>query len=134
MNYNPHMPSEFKRIVLWTVIVMMAIMLWTVLRYYGLAHLPREITYSRFLDEVRAKQVSKIKIRRHTEVSGIYRDTQRGHFYTWVPANDPDLYRLLSANGVETEVDESLSLDLDRSMASCSNLHALLSAIPISAT
>jgi ATP-dependent Zn protease len=86
---------------------MMALILWTVLRYYGLAHLPGEITYSQFLDEVRAKQVSKIRFRKHNEVTGTYREAQRGQFYTWVPANDPELYGLLSANGVETEVDES---------------------------
>ncbi|MEZ5399926.1 MAG: ATP-dependent metallopeptidase FtsH/Yme1/Tma family protein [Bryobacteraceae bacterium] len=66
------------------------------------------ISYSRFLNEVEAGQVGRIVIRRQTHVEGEYLDN-RGRFRARVPSNDPDLYWTLRENGVDMEIDESVS-------------------------
>jgi ATP-dependent Zn protease len=93
-----------KRIAFLALFAAINLLAWLAFRRYADAETP-SISYSRFLNEVEAGQVARVRIEGQTRVTGDYLDN-RGRFRTRVPSNDPDLYWTLRENGVDMEIDE----------------------------
>ncbi len=98
--------SNVKTAVFWVMLACLAVLVWYVVRT-GKTHVEQPLSFSQFMDAVEAGKVKQVSIAGN-EVHGAYRDDQTG-LRTLIPANYPDLYKLLREKGVNVEIKDTSS-------------------------
>ncbi len=98
------MNSNIKTAIFWVVLICIAVLLWTVVRTGG-HRAEKQITLTDFMNQVEAGKVKKVTIS-GTEVHGDYNNENAG-FHTYIPANYPDVYKLLQEKNVDVDIKEA---------------------------
>ncbi|HEV8524226.1 MAG TPA: ATP-dependent zinc metalloprotease FtsH [Terriglobales bacterium] len=101
------MNSTVKTIVFWLVIVLSCVLLWQVVKAGGSGSKEREVSFSEFMSQVDQGNVAEVTIL-NTEVRGKYRNDKTG-FRTTVPANYPDMIKMLRDKNVLISVKDGQS-------------------------
>ena len=96
------MSSNVKMLVFWAVLIGLAIVLFTVMRPGQ--DKERPISVTEFVTRIKEGQVKEVAIA-GTEVKGVFTNGQA--FRTEIPANFPDIYRMLTEGGVKFDYKES---------------------------
>jgi len=100
------MNSNVKTAVFWVVLIMVVVLFWTVVRT-GQRRADRQLTFTQFTNDVKAGKVKDVTIN-GMEVHGSYKDDNAG-LHTLIPANYPDIYKLLQDNNVNIDIKETNS-------------------------
>ena len=98
------MNSNVKTAVFWVVLICVAVLLWTVVRS-GQTRTAQQYTFTEFLAEVEAGRISEITVSGN-EVQGKMKD-DNSPLQTVIPANYPDIYKLLQDKGVNVDIEKS---------------------------
>jgi cell division protease FtsH len=98
--------SNIKTLVFWVVLVVLAVLLFAVVRT-GKTPQEQTLTFTEFMDKVAEGQVAKVEIT-GTEVHGVFQNPNMG-LHTFVPANYPDLYKLLAEKKVNVTFKDTSS-------------------------
>ena len=98
------MNSNVKTAVFWVVLICVAVLLWTVVRT-GQTRTEQEYSFTEFLSEVEAGRISEITVSGN-EVQGKMKD-DNVPMRTVIPANYPDIYKLLQDKSVNVEIKKS---------------------------
>jgi cell division protease FtsH len=93
--------SNIKTAVFWVVLILVAVLLWTVVRAGGQGG-EKQITYTEFMREVDAGRVKSVTITSNNEVQGVYQNEQQ-RLRTTLPANYPDAIKRIEERGVIIE-------------------------------
>ncbi len=96
------MNSTVKQVVFWLVIVLSGVLLWQVVRAGNNGVKEREINFSQFMSDVDQGKVKDVTLT-GSEVRGQY-NTEKAAFHTTVPANYPDMIKILRDKGVNITV------------------------------
>ena len=96
------MNSTVKTVVFWLVIVLSGVLLWQVVKAGNSGQKEREINFSEFMSQVDQSNVSEVTIL-NSEVRGKFKN-DKAPFHTTVPANYPDMYKILRDKGVNITV------------------------------
>ncbi|MGH9394528.1 MAG: ATP-dependent metallopeptidase FtsH/Yme1/Tma family protein, partial [Terriglobales bacterium] len=99
------MNSTTKSIVLWVVLVVAALVLWQMIKLGGTAGKVKEINFSQFMSQAQSGNVSTVTIT-GDDVQGQVHTPKDETFHTVIPANYPDLYKILQDKGVSTNIKE----------------------------
>jgi cell division protease FtsH len=100
------MNSNVKTAIFWVVLIMVVVLFWTVVRQ-GHGRADRPLTFTQFLNDVKANKVKDVTIN-GMEVHGTYKDDNSG-LHTLIPANYPDIYKQLQESGVNIDIKEANS-------------------------
>ena len=96
------MNSTVKTIIFWVFILACLVLLWQIVqKSTGMSH-DREISFSQFMQDGQQGKISDVTIT-NSEVRGHYA-TDREAFHTTVPANYPDMFKILQDNHVTITV------------------------------
>ncbi|MGO9259776.1 MAG: ATP-dependent metallopeptidase FtsH/Yme1/Tma family protein, partial [Bryobacteraceae bacterium] len=95
------MSSNVKMLVFWAVLIGLAIVLFTVMRPGQ--EKERQVSVTEFVSRIKEGKVKEVSIA-GTEVKGTFTD---GPFRTEIPANFPDIYRMLTDAGIKFDYKES---------------------------
>jgi cell division protease FtsH len=95
--------SAAKNIIFWVLMVALTLVIWAVVRSNTGEH-PAEPTFSDFMDWVNKDTVREVTIS-GTDVTGTKKDNTK--FKTTIPANYPDLYKILQDKNVQTTIKDS---------------------------
>ena len=98
------MNATIKTLIFWIVILCSAVVLWQVVKTNDSTKAVPEISYSQFLSEVSAGQVTRVRISR-SQAEGTYRDGRS--FRVIVPNSQEPMLATLEAKGVEIWYTES---------------------------
>ena len=93
--------NNLRNLALWIVIALLLVFLFNLFQGAGTQSTASAITYSKFTEQVAAKQVKKVTFQ-GDQVKGELVSGQP--FVTTVPTNDTTLWPVLKANNVETAV------------------------------
>ena len=96
------MNSTVKTVVFWLVIVLSGVLLWQVVKAGNSGPKERGINFSEFMSQVDQGNVSEVTIN-SSEVRGKFKNEKAG-FTVTVPANYPDMYKILQEHGVNITV------------------------------
>ena len=99
------MNSTVKQVVFWLVIILSGILLWQVVRVNGPGVKERDINFSQFISDVNQGKVQDVSIS-GSEVHGHYNDG-KNTFHTTVPANYPDMYKMLQDKNVSMSIKDT---------------------------
>ena len=99
------MNSTVKTIVFWVVMLATALLLWQVVKTGNPAK-ERELSFTDFMNNVEQGNIAEVTIYGSSEVRGQFKK-DGAHLKTVVPANYPDLIRILREKGVVITVKES---------------------------
>jgi cell division protease FtsH len=94
--------STVKTVVFWLVIVLSAFLLWQVVKNSSGGQKDKEINLSQFTADVNQGNVSEVTINGQ-EVRGKYKN-DKSQFHVTIPANYPDVYKILQDKGVQVNV------------------------------
>ena len=94
------MNSAVKNIIFWVLMVALTLVIWAVVRSNSGPH-PAQPTFSDFMDSVNKDAVQEVTIT-GTDVTGTKKDGTK--FKTTIPANYPDLYKILQDKNVKTTI------------------------------
>jgi cell division protease FtsH len=95
--------STVKTVVFWLVIVLSAVLLWQVVKAGSSGPKEKTINFSEFMSSVNQGKIAEVTIT-GTEVRGKFKDDPKQGFNTTVPANYPDMFKVLQEKGVNTTV------------------------------
>jgi len=98
--------STVKTIIFWVIILACLVLLWNVVQKNTGMGKDKEVPFSQFLSEAQAGQVSDVTVV-NSEVHGHYRNDAKEQFHTTVPANYPDMYKILQDNKVSTTIKDT---------------------------
>ena len=101
------MNSTVKTVVFWLVIVLSGVLLWQVVKAGSSGTKEREINFSEFLSQVDQSNVTEVTMIGQ-EVRGKFKNDKAG-FHTTVPANYPDMYKILQDKKVNITVKDPAS-------------------------
>src|SRR6201985_433418 len=97
--------STVKTIIFWVFILACLVLLWQIVqKSTGMSH-DREISFSQFMQDGQQGKISDVTIT-NSEVRGHYA-TDREAFHTMVPANYPDMFKILQDNHVSITVKDA---------------------------
>jgi cell division protease FtsH len=97
--------STVKTIIFWVFILACLVLLWQIVqKSTGMSH-DREISFSQFMQDGQQGKISDVTII-NSEVRGHYA-TDREAFHTTVPANYPDMFKILQDNHVTITVKDT---------------------------
>ncbi|HET7840226.1 MAG TPA: ATP-dependent zinc metalloprotease FtsH [Terriglobia bacterium] len=99
------MNSAAKNIIFWVLMVALTLVIWAVVRQSGSEH-PADLTFSDFMDAVNKDTVKDVQIS-GTDVNGSKKDGSK--FKSTIPANYPDLYKILQDKNVRTTIKDNSS-------------------------
>ncbi|HXR98002.1 MAG TPA: ATP-dependent zinc metalloprotease FtsH [Terriglobales bacterium] len=99
------MNSTVKTVVLWVVLVAVAVVLWQVVKVGGTAAKEQEISFSQFMNQAQDGNVTAVTITGN-DVHGQVRTPKDETFHSVIPANYPDLYKILQDKGVAVNIKE----------------------------
>ncbi|HUK86277.1 MAG TPA: ATP-dependent zinc metalloprotease FtsH [Terriglobales bacterium] len=97
------MNSTVKTVIFWLVIILSGVLLWQVVKAGGNAPKVREISFSEFMTAVNQGNVEKVEVN-GAEVKGNLRNDKSTTFHSVVPANYPDMYKVMQDKGVMVTV------------------------------
>jgi len=98
--------STVKTIIFWVIILACLVLLWSVVQKNTGMGKDKEVTFSQFLTESQAGQVNDVTVV-NSEVHGHYKNDAKEQFHTTVPANYPDMYKILQENKVNTTIKDT---------------------------
>jgi cell division protease FtsH len=99
--------STLKTILFWVAIAVSGVLLWmVVVRAGAVGQKEKEINFSEFMTEVDAGNVAEVTITA-AEVRGKFRNDPKATFHTTVPANYPDMIKILRDKGVNIIVKDA---------------------------
>jgi cell division protease FtsH len=98
--------STVKTIIFWVIILACLVLLWSVVQKNTGMGKDKEVTFSQFLTESQAGQVNDVTVV-NSEVHGHYKNDAKEQFHTTVPANYPDMYKILQDNKVNTTIKDT---------------------------
>ncbi len=98
------MNSTVKTVVFWLVILLSAVLLWTVVKNSSGGQKEKDINFTQFLSDVNQSNVAKVTITGQ-QVKGEYKD--KTPFHTTVPSNYPDMYKTLNEKGVAVNIGDT---------------------------
>jgi cell division protease FtsH len=101
------MNSNVKTAIFWVVLIMVVVLFYTVMRS-GQHHSERNLTFTQFINDVKAGKVKDVTINT-MDVHGTYKEDNNSGLHTLIPANYPDIYKLLQDNGVNIDIKETNS-------------------------
>jgi cell division protease FtsH len=81
------------------------VLLWQVVRA-AKTRPDKAISFTEFVSDVEAGKVKKVSISNGVDVKGSYKDNS-ADLHTLIPANYPDIYKILQDKGVEIEIKEA---------------------------
>ena len=93
--------NNLRNLALWIVIALLLVLLFNLFQGTGTQPTASAISYSKFTEQVQAKQVKKVTFQ-GDQVKGEMASGQP--FVTTVPTNDTTLWPTLKANNVDTAV------------------------------
>jgi cell division protease FtsH len=97
--------STVKTIIFWVFILACLVLLWQIVqKSTGMSH-DREISFSQFMQDAQGSKISDVTVI-NSEVHGHYA-TDREAFHTTVPANYPDMFKILQDNKVGITVKDT---------------------------
>jgi cell division protease FtsH len=99
--------STVKTVVFWLVIVLSGVLLWQVVKAGSSGAKEKEINFSEFLSQVDQGNVTEATLSGQ-DVRGKYKNDKAG-FHTTVPANYPDMYKILQDKKVNITVKDPQS-------------------------
>ena len=99
------MTSNVNKLIFWVVIICLAVILYTVVGR-GKGKPEVNLAFSQFLSEVEAGRIKSVKIS-GTEVKGQFVDDSQGPMRTLIPANYPEVYKILREKNVAMEMQEA---------------------------
>ena len=99
------MNSNIKTGIFWIILACVAILLWQVVKQ-AKTRPDKQLSFTQFVSEVDAGKIEKVTISNATDVKGVYKD-RSADLHTLIPANYPDIYKILQDKGVEIEVKDS---------------------------
>ena len=101
------MNSTLKTILFWVAIAVSGVLLWmVVVRAGAVGQKEKEINFSEFMTQVDASNVAEVTITA-AEVRGKFRNDPKATFHTTVPANYPDMIKILRDKGVNIIVKDA---------------------------
>ena len=92
------MNSTVKSILFWVFILACLVLLWQIVQKSTSNGKDQEISFSTFMDDARQGQVQDVTITNST-VTGHFRNSKDNGFHTTVPANYPDMIKVLREKG-----------------------------------
>ncbi len=104
------MSSNVNKLIFWLVIACLVIILYTVVKP-GNKKVEQPLTFSQFLKAVEAGKIKTVQITAN-EVKGTFVDEAEGTLKTLIPANFPDVYKLLRDKDVNVEIKEASNANL----------------------
>ena len=99
------MNSTVKQAVFWLVIVLSGVLLWQVVKAGNNGVKDREINFSQFMNDVDQAKVKDVTLT-GPDVRGQYAN-EKASFHTTVPANYPDMIKILRDKGVNITVKDA---------------------------
>ncbi len=99
------MNSTVKQVVFWLVIVLSGVLLWQVVKAGNNGVKEREINFSQFMNDVDQAKVKDVTLT-GPDVRGQYAN-EKASFHTTVPANYPDMIKILRDKGVNITVKDA---------------------------
>jgi cell division protease FtsH len=84
--------STVKTVVFWLVILLSAVLLWTVVKNSSGGQKDKEVNWTQFMSDVNQGNIAKVSVNGQ-QVKGEYKD--KTQFHTTVPLNYPDMYKTL---------------------------------------
>ncbi len=100
------MNSTVKTIIFWVIILACLVLLWNVVQKNTGVGKDKEVPFSQFLSEAQTGLVNDVTVV-NSEVHGHYRNDAKEQFHTIVPANYPDMYKVLQDNKVSTTIKDT---------------------------
>jgi cell division protease FtsH len=97
--------SNIKTGIFWVILACVLVLLWQVVRA-AKTRPDKAITFTEFVSDVDAGKVKKVSISNGIDVKGAYKDNS-ADLHTLIPANYPDIYKILQDKGVEIEIKEA---------------------------
>jgi len=97
--------STVKSIVLWVVLIAVAVVLWQMVKVGGSSSKEQEINFSQFMSQAQEGNVTSVTITGN-DVHGQVHTPKDQSFHTIIPANYPDLYKILQDKGVSVNIKE----------------------------
>jgi cell division protease FtsH len=97
--------SAAKNIIFWVLMVALTLVIWAVVRSNTSEH-PADLTFTDFMDSVNKDAVREVTIA-GTDVNGVKKDNSK--FKTTIPANYPDLYKILQDKDVKVTIKDTSS-------------------------
>jgi cell division protease FtsH len=94
--------STVKTIVFWLVIVVSGVLLWQVVKTGGAGAKEKEINFTEFMSQVDQGNVQSVVLM-NSDVRGTFRN-EKVNFHTTVPANYPDMIKVLRDRNVNITV------------------------------
>ncbi|MGH3181282.1 MAG: ATP-dependent zinc metalloprotease FtsH, partial [Streptosporangiaceae bacterium] len=91
--------------MLWVVLIAVAVVLWQMVKLGGTASKEQEVSFSQFMSEAQGGNVSSVTITGN-DVHGQVHTPKDQAFHTVIPANYPDLYKILQDKGVSVNIKE----------------------------
>jgi len=98
--------STVKTVVFWMVIVLSGVLLWQVVKAGGGGPKERDVNFSEFMSQVEQGNVRDVTLL-NTEVRGKLRNDDKTTFRTTVPANYPDMIKVLRDRNVNITVKDA---------------------------
>ncbi|HYL92924.1 MAG TPA: ATP-dependent metallopeptidase FtsH/Yme1/Tma family protein, partial [Alphaproteobacteria bacterium] len=100
------MNSTGKTVLVWVTLFLVAAGLWKMISTGATTAKDQDVSYSEFMDQVAQNNVSDVYII-NDEAHGHFRN--KTAFHAIVPANNPEMLRILAANKVDTRFKSSQS-------------------------
>src|SRR5271154_6982373 len=91
--------STVKTIIFWVFILACLVLLWQIVQKSTGMSKDREISFSQFMQDGQQGKISDVTVANVNEVHGHYA-SDREAFHTTVPANYPDMFKILQDNKV----------------------------------
>ena len=101
------MNSNIKTIIFWVFLICIAVLLWQVIRS-GKTKPEKAINFTEFVNYVQAGKVKNVSMTGN-DIHGEFTDAGQGGFHTLVPANYPDVTRMLLEKNVVIDVKDASS-------------------------
>ena len=99
------MNSNIKTGIFWVILACVLVLLWQVVK--AAKDKPeKNITFTEFIADVQADKVKKVSISGSIDVKGAYKDNS-AVLHTTIPANYPEIYKILQDKGVEIDIKEA---------------------------
>src|SRR5437588_11464863 len=91
--------SNIKTGIFWVILACVLVLLWQVVKA-AKTKPDKQLTFTEFLSDVEAGKVKRVSISSGMDVKGSYKDNS-ADLHTLIPANYPDIYKILQEKGVE---------------------------------
>ncbi|HTM47063.1 MAG TPA: ATP-dependent zinc metalloprotease FtsH [Bryobacteraceae bacterium] len=97
--------SNIKTGIFWVILACVLVLLWQVVKA-AKTRPERNITFTEFISDVEAGKIKKVSISSGMDVKGTYKDNS-ADLHTLIPANYPEIYKLLQEKGVDIDIKEA---------------------------